>query len=132
MVGVIQTQPDKAAAAMEAYIELLDTLPESQARFEAAQRAILNRYRTGKIGFRDLINAVRAWERHELPIDPRKARYTATLSAQLEDVLAFQKKYLANRAKLISIVGNQARMDISSLENNGSFKKLGISDIFID
>ncbi len=132
MVGVIQTQPDKAAAAMEAYIELLDTLPESQARFEAAQRAILNRYRTSKIGFRDLINAVRAWERHELPIDPRKARYTATQSAQLEDVLAFQKKYLANRAKLISIVGNQARMDISSLEKTGSFNKLGISDIFID
>ncbi len=132
MVGVIQTQPDKVPGAVEAFIDLLDNLPESEERFAIARQSIINRYRTAKIGFRGVIGAVRGWERHGLEPDPRKQRYEVIAGSSLAEVLAFHQAHITGRPKLISIVGEKANIDLERLKALGPVQELSIEDIFVD
>ena len=60
MLGAIGTQTDKTVDALEAFIDLIDNMPSSSERFEEAVNSQLNRYRTSKLNFREVIGAVRS------------------------------------------------------------------------
>lgn len=130
MLGVIQTQNDKVADAVEGFVQLLDSVPVSEERFAAAKTAAINQYRTGKIGFREVLGAVQAWKRHELPVDPRVARYAGIQAGTLDKVLAFHKAFLAGRPKLISVVGTKAKMNMDALKKSGTLREITVDDIF--
>ena len=55
---------------MAAFIDLIDNMPSSSERFEESVNSMLNRYRTSKLNFREVIGAVRTWERQGLEGDP--------------------------------------------------------------
>jgi predicted Zn-dependent peptidase len=131
MVGVIQTQNDKTVEAIQAFVELLDTLPESPERFAMSQQSLINQFRTAKIGFRSVLGAIRGWERHGLAPDPRKARYEKIQIDTLDNVIAFQKAHIGERAKLISIVGDQAKIDLEALKQTGPIRVLSLDEIFV-
>ncbi len=130
MTGGIGTQTDKTLDAVEAFLGLLDNLPASPERFQAARAAILMRYRTGKIGFREVLGAVRSWERLEVPIDPRKARFEKVQRAGLDLVLQFHREHLKGKPKLISIVGDKSKMDLDRLQKRGTVTALELQDLF--
>jgi predicted Zn-dependent peptidase len=132
MVGGIETQADKVAEALEAFIELFDRLPVSEERFAIAREALLNQYRTAKTGFREVIGAVRAWERKGLSADPRRERYEAIQAATFENLLEFHRQYIADRPKLISVVGDKTKMDLDRLKEMGSIREVRLEEIFID
>ncbi len=132
MLGAIQTQTDKTVDSTVAFVELLDALPESPERFAVTLGALENQYRTEKTGFRGIIGAVRNWERHGLEPDPRREWFAQLQSATLDDVLAFHKDYIANQPKLISIVGDAAKIDLEALGKLGTIKKIDASEIFVD
>lgn len=131
MVGVIGTQADKTPEAVAAFIELIDNLPESPDRFEATRQSILNGYRTSKIGFRNVLGAVRSWERLGLAVDPRKWRYEQIQQADIEQMLRFYKTQIQGRAKLISIVGDKNKIDMEALARYGKLTEVGLEDIFV-
>ena len=120
MWGYIACQADKTPEAVEALIELIDNLPESPERFDEARQSRVNRYRTAKIGFRDVIGAVRSWERLEVPIDPRKTRYELIRTSNMDLMLQFHKAHVQGHPKLISIVGDRSKMDMERLSSGGS------------
>jgi predicted Zn-dependent peptidase len=130
MTGGIGTQTDKTLDAVEAFLGLLDNLPASPERFQASHEAILTRYRTGKIGFREMLGAVRSWERLEVPIDPRKARFEKVQRAGLDLVLQFHREHLKGKPKLISIVGDQSKIDLERLRKSGAITELELKDLF--
>ena len=132
MVGVIQTQPDKTIEALDAFVDLLDRLPESPERFEFARQSILNQYRTGKIGFRGIIGAVRDWERFHLVPDPRQTRFEALQTLGMDAMLGFNRDRVAGRPKLISVVGDAKKMDMDALKKLGPVRELSLKDIFVD
>ena len=131
MVGVIHTQPDKSVEAVTAFVDLMDNLPESQARFEVAKQSLIQQYRTGKLGFREVIEAVRAWKRKGLEPDPRERRFHQLQEAELEAVLQFQQKYIAGKNKLVSIAGDTARIDMESLKKVGPLRKVALDEVFV-
>ena len=45
--------------AVEAFLELLDNMPESPERFEAAKEGLINQYRTSRLDFRTILGEVR-------------------------------------------------------------------------
>jgi predicted Zn-dependent peptidase len=132
MVGAMGTQVDKTAEALEAFIELIDDLPESLERFEEAQVSLINQYRTTKTGFRQVIGAVRAWERLDLPIDPRQNRYAALKDAEYDLITAFHSAEIAGQPKLISIVGAKERIDMDRLSAIGNIVEVDVGDIFVE
>lgn len=131
MVGVITTQADKTSDAVAAFIDLMDNLPESAERFDASRQSILNRYRTSKLGFRSVLGAVRSWERLELPIDPRRQRYEKIKQADMGLMLDFHTEVIQGRPKLISIVGDRGKIDLTALAELGRVTEVSLDQLFV-
>jgi predicted Zn-dependent peptidase len=130
MSGAIGCQADKTPEALDAFLELFEKMPASPDRFADTRDSVISRYRTGKLGFREIIGAVRTWERLEVPIDPRKARFEKVQRLGLDDVLQFDKAHLQGRPKLISIVGDKKKIDLEKIKKDGSITELELKDIF--
>jgi predicted Zn-dependent peptidase len=130
MVGGIGCQADKTPEALDAFLDLFENLPTSPERFNETRDSIISRYRTGKVGFREIIGAVRSWERLEAPIDPRKERFAKVQSLDLDQVVRFQKQHLKGRPNLISIVGDKKKFDLDRLKKHGAITELELKDIF--
>ena len=132
MLGAISCQQDKTSEAVEAFVDLIDNLPESPERFTEARESILNRYRTAKIGFRGVIGAVRSWEDLGVEVDPRQWRYEQIQNAEIGTLLQFHKEQVQNRPKLISIVGDRTKINMERLAKTGKVIEVGLEDIFVD
>jgi predicted Zn-dependent peptidase len=132
MIGAIGCQADKTPEAVAAFIDLMDNLPESPERMQEAIRSMDNQYRTSKLSFREVIGAVRAWEKLGLAPDPRKEQFEALQHAGLDTVTAFHDQHVEGRPKLISIVGDQSRIDLNALKEFGTVTEVGLTDLFVD
>jgi predicted Zn-dependent peptidase len=132
MLGAIGTQTDKTVDALNAFVELIDNMPQSTERFEESVNSLLNRYRTAKIGFRDVIGAVRSWERLGIDGDPREQSYNELQSLEFQDLADFQKFHVANKPKLFSVVGDLSIIDVDALARFGEVNEIQINDIFIE
>ena len=124
-------QVDKTPEAVEAFVEIIDNLPASGDRFGESQESLINRYRTSKIGFRQVLGQVRSWEKLGLSGDPRKTRFQRHQSASLDTLIQFHETHLKGRPKLISVVGDSSRIDMERLGKVGSIRKVGLEDVFV-
>ena len=94
---------------------------------------MLNRYRTSRLSFREVIGAVRSWERLGLEGDPRRRRYAELQQASMDELLEFQQEHVRNRPKgLISIVGDLSVIDAQELEQFGRVREVQVDDLFVD
>lgn len=130
MVGVIGSQADKTVEAVKAFIDLLDNLPASEERFEITREALLNRYRTGKIGFRGIAEAVQSWEKLGLVGDPRVNGYKSVQACSISNLLAFHQNVITGRPKIISVVGDGAKIGLDKLGEIAPVKTVTVDDIF--
>ena len=132
IMGSIGTQTDKTADALAAFIDLIDNMPSSSERFDESVNSMLNRYRTSKLNFREVIGAVRTWERQGLEGDPRRGNYQKLQETELEDLLQFQQQHVKDRAKLISIVGDLSIIDTAELEQFGTVQEVEVDELFVN
>jgi len=132
MLGAIASQTDKTVDALGAFIDLIDNMPESTERFDDSVSSLINRYRTSKVGFREVIGVVRSWERLGIEGDPRQARFEALQNVSMADLTEFQQEHVKERSKLISIVGDLSIIDEAELEQFGSVREVQIDEIFVD
>jgi len=132
IMGSIGTQTDKTADALAAFIDLIDNMPSSSERFDESVNSMLNRYRTSKLNFREIIGAVRTWERQGLEGDPRRGNYQKLQETELEDLLQFQQQHVKDRAKLISIVGDLSIIDTAELEQFGTVQEVEVDELFVN
>ena len=131
MMGVIQTQADKTVDAVGAFVGLLDRMPRAEERYATARESLLNSYRTGKIGFREVLETVLGWERRGINEDPRPSWFDAIIKAEsIDTVMAFQKEAIADKPKLISIVGDKKRINLEALKAFGTVTELGLDEVF--
>lgn len=132
MLGAIGTQTDKTVDALNAFLDLIDNMPESDERFDRTIESLANRYRTSKVSFREVIAAVRGWERLGIEGDPRRERYAELQTATIDGLLGFQQEHVKHRPKLISIVGDLSIIDQEELKQFGTVKQIQIDDLFVD
>ena len=130
MVGSIGCQADKTAEALEVFVDLIDDLPESPERFTAAKRFLENQYRTSRLGFREVLPAVRKWERQEIPIDPRAWRFEQIQKASLDKVLEFHREHVGGQPKMVSIVGQRKKVGLEELATSWRVVELEVDDLF--
>lgn len=107
-------------------------MPSSAERFDESVNSLVNRYRTSKLNFREVIGAVRSWERQGFDSDPRRQRFEELQMASLEDLEAFQQSHVKERAKLISIVGDLSIIDAEELEQFGTVQQVEVEDLFVE
>ncbi|MFT5430386.1 MAG: putative Zn-dependent peptidase, partial [Myxococcota bacterium] len=129
MLGRIGTQADKTVDAVKAFLDLLDNMPQSESRFGPAKQGVITAYQTTRVGFRRVLDRVQSWEKLGVSIDPREQWYTKGQTLGLANIVAFHKSHLANKPKLISIVGDQSKIDLDKLKEIGPVTILTADDI---
>ena len=132
MPGAIGTQTDKTVDALDSFIDLIDNMPSSSERFEESVNSLLNRYRTSKLNFREVIGAVRSWERLGFETDPRRERYQQLQTASIDELISFQEEHVKDRPKLISIVGDLSIISTEELEQFGTVEEVQVEQLFVE
>jgi len=131
MVGGMGTQSDKTPEAVEAFVQIFDAMPLSEDRFAISKSSLINSFTSSRIGFRGVIDSLRAWERLNLPVDPRRERYEQSLNASSEMLSEFYSAQIKGRPKLITIVGDKSKMDVGRIEKLGTIHEITEDQIFI-
>lgn len=132
VLGVIGTQTDKTVDALSAFVDLIDNMPASSERFDETVNSLVNRYRTSKLSFREVIGAVRRWEELGLQGDPRRERFAQLQTASLDDLVQFQTEHVQGKPKLISVLGDLSIIDVEDLAQFGEVEQLSTDALFVD
>jgi predicted Zn-dependent peptidase len=128
--GYIATQNDKIMDAFSAFDELFNNLPLSNSAFHGSRHALLNRISTERIRRMNSIWSFLNAEKLGLNADIRKDIFEKVSEMTLNDLVAFQSKYLKNKAKTYLVLGKESAVDFNELEKIGPVKKLTLEDIF--
>ena len=62
--------------------------------------------------------------------DPREARYEAIQASNLTNVLAFHESVIKGQPKLISVVGDETKIDLEALGKVAPIRKVTLEEIF--
>ena len=126
----IATQNDKMKQAIEAFDEIINEMPESQAAFDVAKEALISRLRTDRVTGEGVISKYLS-DRELGVTEPREKQiYEVAQTLTLEDVKAAQDKWVENRTYVYGILGDIKDLDTKYLRTLGPVEVLTLEDIF--
>ena len=126
----IASQNDKLQKAVEAFDEIINTLPEAPENLEIAKSSILSKLRTERtIGMSVLYSYLNA---RELGIDKSldELVYDKVGSLSMDDLRATHAKWIAGRTYHYAILGDTKDMDMAFLRTLGPVRRVSLEEIF--
>lgn len=126
----IATQNDKMLDAIQAFDEIINNMPESEKAFNLAKESLMARLRTERITKYDVLWSYLYAQDLGLHVDQRKELYEKLPSMTLEDVKAFQQKWVKDRKYTYCILGDEKDLDLKPLAPYGPLKKLTKEELF--
>ncbi len=126
----IITQNDKMMDCVHQFHAILDTIPESQQAFDIAKEALTKRLASQRTTRFGLINAWLAAQWRGIDYDINEKIYNALPDITLQDVVRFEQEQIARKPYRYVILGNEADLDIKSLEEIAPVRRLTTEDIF--
>jgi predicted Zn-dependent peptidase len=130
--GWLSTQSDKTNEAIEVYTNILSNMPEKPERIDAVRKNLTLSINASQPMFRNKSISVSRWLSQGYNDDPRKSRYNEYLKVNFDDLLDFYKNNIKGRPWVITIVGDQKRIDMENLKKFGKIKIVKSSDIFTE
>ena len=126
----IATQNDKMKTAIEAFDEIINEMPESQAAFDVAKEALIARMRTERTTGEDVIYAYLDNRDMGITESREKNIYETVQNLTLEDVKATQQKWVKDRTYVYGILGDIKDLDTKYLRTLGPVQILSLEEIF--
>jgi predicted Zn-dependent peptidase len=127
----IATQNDKVADAFEAFNELFNDMPQSEAAFILAKEGALQAIETNRIQKTGIFNAWRSAQRMGIDFDINKVLYEKYKTFSLDDVVKFNHEHIKDRKKVYMISAKESDINFEELQEKfGPVKKLTLEDIF--
>ena len=126
----IATQNDKMKTAIEAFDEIINDMPQSQAAFDVAKDALISRMRTDRIVRSGILS--KYMSDRELGItEPREKQIFETVQTlTFEDVKATQEKWVKDRTYVYGVLGDIKDLDTRYLKTLGPVQELSLEEIF--
>lgn len=126
----IATQNDKMRTAIEAFDDIINNMPESEAAFTVAHDGLISRMRTDRTTGFNVLNAYLACRDLGLS-EPMDAQvFAAVRDMTLEDVKATQQKWIKGRNYTYAILGDVNDIDMDYLKTLGPVKVVSLEEIF--
>jgi len=117
--------------AFEAFNELFDEMPQSEASFNLAKEGAMQAIETNRTQKTAIFNAWRNAQKMEIDYDINKVLYDSYKKFTLEDVVAFNQKYVKDKKKIYMISAKESDMNFDELQEKfGKVTKLTLEDIF--
>ena len=126
----IATQDDKMTEAVNAFLDILNNMPESEKAFELAKELLISSIRVERILRSDILwNYVEA-QKFGYTQDQRKAIFEQAPNFTLNDVKAFQEKYIKGNKYNYYILGDRNSVSFNEMRKFGALKELSLEEIF--
>lgn len=129
-MAFIATQNDKMKIAIEAFDEIINSMPESEAAFSIAKDAIISRMRTQRTTGMGVLNQYRYCRRMGLSEPTDKAVYNALQGLTLDDVKKIQQQKVKDSKYGYMILGDIKDLDLGYLKTLGPVKTVSLEEIF--
>ncbi|MCL2434515.1 MAG: insulinase family protein [Lentimicrobiaceae bacterium] len=127
----IATQNDKVTDAFEAFNELFNDMPQSEAAFTLAKEGALQAIETNRIQKTAIFNAWRNAQRMGIDYDINKVLYESYKTFTLDDVVKFNHNHVKDRKKVYMIAAKEGDMNFEELQKKfGPVQKLTLENIF--
>ena len=126
----IATQNDKMKTAIQAFDEIINDMPESQAAFDVAKEALVARLRTDRVTGYSVLSKYMS-DRELGVTEPREKQvYEVVQTLTLDDVKAAQDKWVEDRTYVYGILGDIKDLDTRYLKTLGTVQVLSLEEIF--
>ena len=126
----IATQNDKMKIAIEAFDDIINNMPESDAAFAIAKDALDSRLRTQRTTGIAVLRAYRNCRRLGISEPLSRKVFEALPDLTLEDVKAIQEQWVKGRTYNYAILGDIKDLDVKYLKTLGPVKTVPVEDIF--
>ncbi len=130
----IATQNDKMMDAVNAFDEIINQMPQSEAAFNIAKENIIASHRTQRLLGSDVLHYYQNLKKqgYDCSFDPRKEMFEQIQQYTLQDVIDFQSKVIKDRKYVIGILGTEKDLDMKALkpEKYGKVERVSLEDIF--
>ena len=126
----IGSQNDKLRAAVEAFDEIINDMPQSESSLEIAKTALDGVLRTSRTNGAAVLNSYLSAQELGLdePID--KLVFEKLPGLTMDDVVAIQQKYVKDRTYIYGILGDPADLDMNYLRTLGPVQQVTLDEIF--
>ncbi len=126
----IATQNDKMKQAIEAFDEIINTMPESEAAFNVAKESYINQVRTLRYTKASVLYAFINARDMGLDYDRARDVFEKVQTMTLEDVKAVQEQWVKDRNYYYCILGDSKNLDLNYLRTLGPITFLSQEQIF--
>jgi len=130
ITSFIATQNDKMMDAIDAFMQILNDMPQSQKAFDIAKESMITSIRTQRILRENILWYYLDDKEFGYTSDSRKNNFDNIQNMTLEDVKDFQEKYVKDKPYTYCILGNSNDLDLNSLGKIGKIRKLTQEEIF--
>lgn len=126
----IATQNDKMRTAIEAFDEIINDMPKSEAAFSVAKNALDASLRTDRTVGMSVLNSYLNCRRMGLKEPLTKEIFEGIQTMTLDDVAAAQLKWIKGRSYTYGILGDIKDLDTEYLKTLGPVKEVSLEEIF--
>ena len=126
----IATQNDKMKQAIEAFDEIINTMPESEAAFNVAKESYINQLRTLRYTKASVLYAFINARDMGLDYDRARDVFENVQTMTLDDVKAVQQQWVKDRNYYYLILGDSKNLDLNYLRTLGPITFLSQEQIF--
>ena len=130
LFAYIGTQADKQGEAMDAMMDLLNNMPESEDAFGIAKEAILNKIESERITKSQVIWSYIGAQDKGLDYDVRKDVYEQVATMTFDDLKEFQETYIKDKNYVTVLVGSRDKIDFEELAKYGEVQELSLEELF--
>lgn len=126
----IATQNDKLQKAVEAFDEIINDMPRSEAAFNIAKEGILSRLRTERTTKDGVLWSYLSLRDLGLDTDRNKQVFDAVQTMTLDDVVATQQQWVKDRKYVYGILGDINDIDLNYLKTLGPIRTISQEEMF--
>ena len=126
----IATQNDKMKDAVDAFLSILNDMPESENTYDSAKESLLINIRTQRTLRDNVLWSYLNAKKFGYTEDPQKAVFEKAKDMTLADVVSFQNKYIKDMNYTYCILGDTKDLNREHLNSFGTVKLLGLEEIF--
>ena len=129
-IAFIATQNDKMQQAIEAFENIINDMPESQAAFNIAKESTLTKLCTSRVIGADVLWSFREARDLGLTEPMEKQLYEKVQGMTLDDVVKTQQQWVKDRTFDYAILGRTKDLDMDYLHTLGDVQSVSLTDIF--
>lgn len=126
----VGTQVDKQVEAMDALLDLLNNMPESEQSFEASKKAILKKIESERVTKTSVLFNYLNAEEKGLTYDIRKDIYGKVKGMTMANLRTFHEKHVKNKKYNVAVIGDKNRLNLVALGKYGVVQELSLAELF--